>query len=98
MLNKIKDLFNYTKQYICEYPMDDEYFFYIEGLNENGESILGDFDINNIKNVIVELHKIYQDDYSDYIESLDGPFELNTNLIDVINEAMRITERIKEWN
>ena len=96
MLNKIKDLFNDKKQYVCEYKVSDKYLLYIEGLDENGECILGDFDINNIKNVIVELHGIYKDDYLDYIDSLDGPFKLDTNFEDIIKETKEIIERIEE--
>ena len=99
MYKTLRDLFNDKKYYVCEYRVDENYLLYIEGVTENGECILETkFDINNIKNVIVELHEIYKDDYLDFIETLDGPFKLDTNLIDIINETMRITERIKEWN
>ena len=96
MYKTFREFFNDKKQYVCEYRVDEHYLLYIEGLTEYGECILGEFDINNIKNVIVELHEIYKDDYLDFIETLDGPFKLDTDFNDVIKQAKEIIERIEE--
>lgn len=97
MYKTLRDFFNDKKYYVCEYRVDEDYLLYIEGLTENGECILETkFDINNIKNVIVELHEIYFVDYLDFIETLDGPFKLDTDFNDIIKQTKEIIERIKE--
>jgi predicted secreted protein len=55
------------QNYIIEIPINEKYYIWCEGLNEFGETITKEqFDIENIKNVCVELF----DNNGNYIKTL----------------------------
>ena len=79
------DLFEDKKSYIVEEKLDDEYYLYIEALNENGEEIYQDkFDADNIKNVLVGIYE-YETGDSTYLDVY--PVKLTNTLSEVKKEA-----------
>lgn len=74
----LKDLFLAKNSYITEFPINNRFHLFIEGLSENRCSILDDFDIGNIKAFCVEL--IDDGEYLVAIDdrgiSLDTPLEV----------------------
>ena len=79
---KIKDLFIEKKSYIVEYPLNHDCYLFIEALDENGCSIMREFNIDEVKNVLVEL----SDDCGYYIETLYG-ITLDTTIKEVVQQA-----------
>lgn len=67
----LKDLFIENESYILEIDINEEYYLFCEGLDENGctNTVKDNFDVNNIKNLCLELfeRKAYE-----YIESIDS--------------------------
>lgn len=69
---KLKDLFLEEKNYIVgiEIP-NTNYMLFIEGLNEFGESINREFNINNIKTFCIELLKEEINNVYEFYEDID---------------------------
>lgn len=55
-----EELFIKEKSYIIEIKIDDKYYLWVENLDKNGCSIIGDFDEKKLtNNYLVELHTYY---------------------------------------
>jgi hypothetical protein len=82
----IKDLFLKENNYIVEVEINESYHLFIEGLTEYGEMIDGNFDIDKIENLLVEIIG------EDVVGNLFG-----ITLADTVESVMaKAKEKIKE--
>ncbi|MDD3225858.1 MAG: hypothetical protein PHX70_14360 [Clostridium sp.] len=81
----IKDLMVEEQEYIVEYRISENYYLYIEGLN-NGCVINGKFNANNIESLLVEI-----------IRGSNGESELLTNIdLDLEDKIENIKDYVLE--
>lgn len=65
----LRDLFTQKQSYIVEIKIDENYHLWIEGLSELGSSIDDKFNVDNIKNLCIELIDSQEGDYINTIDS-----------------------------
>lgn len=87
----LKDLFLAENSYIIEIPINDEYYLFVEGLDENGctNTYRDEFSIEHIKTFCVEL--MDDENVLDNIDSIDVTLdttieELKQKATDVLAE------------
>lgn len=69
ILEKMKEEYSPT----IEHVLNDKYYLFIEGLDEDGESTCN---VNKVVDVIVEVHKRISEIESDFIDTLDNLCEI----------------------
>ena len=81
----LKELFIANESYIVGIDINEEYYLFCEGLDKNGctNVDLDNFDINNIKNLCLELFK---KNSSEYIETIDSYGIDLTETVDILKE------------
>lgn len=87
---KLRDVFEYDKHYVLSFSINDKYYLFIEGLTENGCVINSeDFDINNIKNICIELFEI-ENGYGDYVDTISTTnITLDTKIGSIIEKTIK---------
>lgn len=88
----LKDVLSERKSFVVSVPLDSKYHLFIEGLSESGESIDGEFSIDKVYKCIVEVHETGVD----LVDTLDGPFNLDTELSTLIEKAEEVVKSLGE--
>lgn len=88
----LKDILSERKSFVVSVSLDSKHHLFIEGLSESGEAIDGEFSIDRVYKCIVEVHETGED----LIETLDGPFNLDTELSALKEKAEEVVKSLGE--
>lgn len=95
MEKTIKDLFIENEEYILpiiEIP-NTNYGLFVEGLDNNGCSIDACFNINKVKNILVELMVMEEEDkIYDYVETVADEIYLDNTIEELIEKTKYLLE------